>query len=93
MTHVRLPLLFQGGDLYRALARDITHSWYGRGRQIAADITHGLHFLHASGVVHRFASCVLMPSRMQRTVAPDIRPKTRKLPPEAHGILLPVACG
>ena len=45
----------QGGDLRKALARDSAgeYSWSNRGRQVAMDITRGLHFLHTSGVVHR----------------------------------------
>ena len=47
----------QGGDLHTALARDKSSefSWHRAGRRVATDITRGLHFLHASGVVHRRA--------------------------------------
>ena len=48
----------QGEDLQRALARDQSGdwSWHRRGRHVAMNITRGLHFLHASGFIHRRAS-------------------------------------
>lgn len=44
-----------GGDLRHALSADETgeYSWWGKGRALALDIAHGLHFLHSSGVTHR----------------------------------------
>lgn len=46
-----------GGDLQRALQRDdaAEYSWERHGRQVATDVTRGLHFLHASGIIHRRA--------------------------------------
>ena len=45
----------QGGDLQQALSNDLTGEldWHRRGRNIALDISRGLTFLHATGVVHR----------------------------------------
>ena len=51
----------QGGDLRKALARDTKgeYAWSNRGRQVALDITRGLHFLHMSGVMHRYSAAYL----------------------------------
>ena len=46
----------QGGDLRHALSWDDDadeYSWAGRGRGVMLDVARGLHFLHASGVLHR----------------------------------------
>ena len=51
------PSRSQGGDLRKAIMRDSGRelAWGARGRQVAMDITRGLHFLHTSGVIHRRA--------------------------------------
>lgn len=44
------------GDLRRALWSDSADdfAWGRRGGQVALDIARGLHFLHSSGIIHRF---------------------------------------
>lgn len=44
-----------GGDLRKALSnsQDGEFTWYKKGRTLALDISHGLHFLHSSQVTHR----------------------------------------
>lgn len=48
------------GDLYSTLQREVrlgTHEfdWYHRGKEVALAVARGIHFLHTSGVTHRFA--------------------------------------
>jgi len=47
--------LMAGGDLRHALSssEDGRFKWHGKGRSLALDIAHGLHFLHSSQVTHR----------------------------------------
>ena len=48
--HVRAPVvIFAGGDLRRALSKSESGElqWYAKGRGLALDIAHGLHFLHS----------------------------------------------
>lgn len=55
VTLRNLLLRPQGGDLRAALTADREGhlGWYRSGKGIALDILRGLHFLHASHVIHR----------------------------------------
>lgn len=56
-----------GGDLRHALSssEDGRFKWHGKGRSLALDIAHGLHFLHSSQVHHRdITSCWTATSAM-----------------------------
>lgn len=46
-----------GGDLRQALSQRGSErfAWAARGRQVAMGIAQGIHFLHSSGVIHRWA--------------------------------------
>lgn len=58
VTLRNLLLRPQGGDLRAALTADREGhlGWYRSGKGIALDILRGLHFLHASHVIHRGGS-------------------------------------
>lgn len=56
----RLFRHLQGGDLRNALSAEISGAarsadlqWYHCGKEIMLDVVRGVHFLHASHVIHR----------------------------------------